>query len=240
MNLTTLHPIRRVLPLASALLVAMSVAMPAAAQGPQGDVSDAQHLIYLPSRSAGVDHAAIIQALGELGFTVNTLAYAGEPSVDYAMRAAGEIHTLLSQGVKPAAITVLGAGTGSPVAVLTSAVTGNRHVNYVLLGECDPLIKVDYRDFRMSGRVLGLRDAADSGSGSCRPLWSDAPKVSGRRDVVLNTGLGAALFDQPRPEWLQPVAEWAGGGTVDVGRIRIGAVERPAPEAGDAATGAGD
>lgn len=239
MKLTTHHPIRHALPLASALLVAMSVAMPAAAQGPQDDVSDAQHLIYLPSRSAGVDHAAIIQALGDLGFTVNTLAYAGEPKVDYARRAAGEVRALLSQGVKPAAITVLGAGTGSPVAALTSAVTGNRHVNYVLLGECDPLLKVDFR-FRMSGRVLGLRDAADAGSGSCRPLWSESPKVSERRDLVMDTGLGAALFDQPRPEWLQPVAEWAGGGTVDVGKIRIGAVERPGPEARDAATGAGD
>ena len=168
-----------------------------------------------------------------------TSRYAGEPRVDYARRVAGEVRTLLSRGVKPAAITVLGAGTGTSVAALTSGVTGNRHVNYVLLGECDSMLKVEYR-FRMSGRVLGLRDAADAGSGSCRPLWSESPKVSGRRDVVLNTGLGAALFDEPRAEWLLPVAEWAGGGTVDVGKIRIGAVQRPAPEAGDAATGAGD
>lgn len=238
MNLTSHSPLRRILPLAAALLVAVSAAMPAAAQDPQEAVSDARHLIYLPSRSAGVDHAAIIQALGDMGFTVNTFAYFGETKSDYARRIAGEVRALLSQGVKPAAITVLGAGTGTPIAILTSAVTGNRHVNYVLLGECDSQLKVDYR-FRMSGRVLGLRDAADSGSGSCRPLWSASPKVGERRDIVLNTGHGAALFDQPRPEWLQPVAEWAGGGTVDVGKIRVGAVERPVPS-GEVASGVAD
>ena len=239
MNPTSPNPLRRALPLAGALVVAMTVALPAAAQGPQEAVSDAQYLIYLPSQSPSVDQGAIIQSLDDIGFDVITLAYAGELKLDYARRVAGEVRTLLAQGVKPAAITVLGAGTGSPIAVLTLAVTGSRQVNYVLLGECDSLLKVDYR-FSMSGRVLGLRDAADSGSGSCRPLWSGSPKVSERRDIVLNTGHGAALFDQPRAEWLQPVAEWAGGGTVDVGKIRIGAVERPAPEAGYAVTGAGD
>lgn len=239
MNLTSPNPLRRVLALASALAITMAVALPAVAQDPQDTVSDAQYLIYLPSRSPSVDHGAIIQSLGDIDFDVITLAYAGEPKLDYARRVASEVRALMARGIAPAAITVLGAGTGSPVAVLTSAATGNRHVNYVLLGECDSLLKVDYR-FRMSGRVLGLRDAADSGSGSCRPLWSGSPKVSERRDIVLDTGHGAALFDQPRPQWLQPIVEWAGGGTVDVGRIRIGAVERPAPAAGDAATGAGD
>ena len=239
MNLTSPNSLRRVLPLASAMLIAVAVANPASAQGPQDAVSDAQHLIYLPSRSPGIDHAAIIQALGDLGFTVNTFAYFGETKSDYARRVAGEVRALISQGVRPAAITVLGAGTGTSIAVLTSAITGKRQVNYVLLGECDSQLKVDYR-FRMSGRVLGLRDAADAGSGSCRPLWSGSPNVGERRDIVLNTGHGAALFDQPRPEWLQPVVEWAGGGTVDVGKIRVGAVERPAPAIGGAAIGVAD
>lgn len=239
MNRPSPHALRGAVPLACAAAIAVTAALPAAAQSPQDPVSDAQYLIYLPSRSNSVDHGAIIQSLGDIGFEVITLAYAGETRVDYARRVAGEVRALTAKGIAPAAITVLGAGTGTSVAVLTSAVTGNRRVNFVLLGQCDPLLKVDYT-FRMSGRVLGMRDAADAGSGSCRPLWSESPKVSERRDVVMNTGLGAALFDQPRPEWLQPVAEWAGGGTVDVGKIRIGAVERRAPHAGEAASGAAD
>lgn len=229
----------RCVPLATALVISIAVALPAAAQGPQDAVSDAQYLIYLPSRSPTVDQGAIIKSLGDVGFDVVTLAYAGEPRLDYARRVVGEVRALMAQGIAPAAITVLGAGSGSSIATLTSALTGNRHVNFVLLGQCDPLLKVDYR-FRMSGRVLGLRDVADSGSQSCRPLWSSSPKVSERRDLVLDTGHGAALFDQPRPEWLQPLSEWSGGGRVDVGKMRIGYIKPAAPATGKNAIGAAD
>lgn len=235
MKLLTPNLFRRVLPVA----LAMAVALPAAAQAPQEDTADSPYLIYLPSRSPSVDHEAVVQTLGDIGFNVITLAYAGETRLEYARRVAGEVRALTARGIAPEAITVLGAGTGTSVAILTSAVAGQRRVNYVLLGQCDPLLKVDYR-FRMSGRVLGLRDSADSGSQSCRPLWSDSPKVSDRRDMVVSTGHGAALFDRPRVEWLQPVVEWTGGGRVDVGEIRIGAVENPAGAGGETALGAGN
>jgi hypothetical protein len=235
MRFSSPNLLRRALPLA----LAISAAIPAAAQGPQDSAMDARHLIYLPSRSSDVDHDAIIQTLGDNGFNVITLPYAGETRPDYAHRVASEIRALTARGVGPGDITVLGAGSGTSVAILTSAVMGTRRVNYVLLGECDPLLKVDYR-FRMSGRVLGLRDVADSGSQSCRPLWTDSPKVSARRDMVLSTAHGAALFNQPRVEWLQPVLEWSGGGRVDVGKIRIGGVQRSLREAAGAATGAGN
>ncbi len=236
------HLLRRALPLSGSLVLALAFASTAAAQADPAAVSpasDAQYLIYLPSRAANVDQDAIFHALDEVGFTVIPLAYAGETKAEYAWRAAGEVRALIANGVAPEAITVLGAGSGTSIAALTSAATGNRHVNFVLLGRCDPLLKTSHT-FRMSGRVLGLRDSADAGSGSCRPLWSDSPKVSERRDMVVSTGFGATLFDQPRPEWMQPVAEWIGGGRVDVGKMRIGSVERPASGHGKAVTGAGD
>ena len=235
MKLSSPNMLRRALPLA----IAMSAAIPAAAQSPQDNAMDARHLIYLPSRSPTVDQDAIIRALGDNGFSVITLPYAGETRPDYARRVVGEIRALVARGVAPDDITVLGAGSGTSVAVLTSALASSRRVNYVLLGQCDPLLKVDYR-FRMSGRVLGLRDVADAGSQSCRPLWTDSPKVSARRDMVLSTAHGATVFDQPRVEWLQPVLEWNSGGRVDVGRIRIGAVEPPPGATGGPATGAGN
>ncbi|MFC3552448.1 hypothetical protein ACFOLC_15700 [Lysobacter cavernae] len=188
-------------------------------------------LIYLPSTEAGVDHAAIVEAFGDQGFDVSTHAYAGEDRRTYARRIAAEIKALMAQGVPAEEINVVGAGTGSAIATLASAAVGNAHVNYVLLGQCDPLLKHQYR-FRMSGRVLGVRDDADTASHSCRPLWNESPRVSERQDLVLNTSYGADLFDAPRNEWLQPLLEWSGGGQVDVGEIKVTQVTAPKPERG--------
>jgi hypothetical protein len=202
-------------------VMSMGIAtLPAArAAGASGDL---RYLVYLPSRSAAVDHAANVRAFEGEGFTVVTLAYAGEDDLAYARRVRGEVRALLASGVDPAAITVVGAGTASPVAALVSATTGDRGVNYALLGNCDERL-ADAPGFHMSGRVLGVRDAGDTASLSCRRLWRDSPKLGDRRDLVLHTGHGEALFDAPRAQWLQPLADWSRGGKVAVGEVKVAA-----------------
>lgn len=211
------HAVTRRALVAAVFLAASSTAM-----------AGSPHLIYLPSTEAGVDHGAIVKAFEDQGFEVSTFAYAGESRLAYARRIAGEVRAMMANGVAPEEINVVGAGTGSKVTTLTSALVGNRHVNYVLLGQCDPVMKANY-NFRMSGRVLGIHDANDSTSLSCRSLWGDSPKVSERKELVLNSGHGSALFHEPRQEWLQPVAEWATGGEVSIGETSIGKVDEPAP-----------
>jgi hypothetical protein len=202
-----------------AVLVLALAPLCAVAQEP---VAGQSHLLYVPSTAPGVDHEGIVQSLSDMGFAVSTLATTGETDATYARRVAREVRALLDQGVAPEDITVVGAGTGTPVAVLASAATGHRRVNFVLLGDCDPQMKNDYPGgFRMAGRVLGIRDAADADSDSCRPLWTGAPRVSARQDLVLNTRFGEALFDAPRIEWTQPLMEWSTGGKVDIGDVEI-------------------
>jgi hypothetical protein len=209
------------------LMVLAAMAAPAIdARETETVAADSQYLVYLPSRSASVDHAANIGAFEENGLSVVTIAYAGESNRDYARRVTAEVRGLIARGAAPESITVVGAGSGSPVAALTSAITGNRHVNYVMLGNCDQRL-ADDSSFHMSGRVLGLRDADDIASPSCRPLWRNAPKLEQRRDLVVRSGQGAALFDAPHPEWVKPVADWSRGGSVDIGTIRMGSNDQP-------------
>ena len=68
---------------------------------------------------------------------------------------------------------------------------------------------------------MGLRDADDHASQSCRRLWRDAPRLGERRDMVLHTGHGAALFDAPRTQWLQPLSDWSRNGRVAVGEVKV-------------------
>ena len=210
MNLPSPNLCRRVLPVA----LAMAVALPAAAQTPQEDTADSPQLIYLPSRSPSVDQQAVVQALGDIGFNVITLAYAGETRLEYARRVAAEVRALTARGVAPEAITVLGAGTGTSVAILTSAVAGKRQVNYVLLGQCDPLLKVDYR-FRMRGGSLAcaIRPTQDRNpAGHCgvtRPrsptaaTWWSAP-VMARRFLISHAWSGCSRWSSglAAGEWM--------------------------------------
>jgi hypothetical protein len=190
--------------------------------------SSTRHLLYVPSTEAGVDHAAVVDALSAQGFAVDTYAAeSGEDRLAHARRVAREVRTLIAHGTAPDDISVVGAGTGTPVAALASAVVGNAHVNYVLLGRCDPVLKYEYR-FRASGRVLGIRDDADGASHSCRSLWNESPRVTDRQDLVLDTGHGAALFHAPREEWMRLLVQWSGGGRVTVGDVRVTQVRLPA------------
>lgn len=215
---------RRCVLASATLMTLVAMAAPAIDAREQAVPSDARYMVYLPSRSATVDHAANIRAFEEIGVSVVTLAYAGEADRDYARRVTKEVRSLIASGVAPDAITVVGAGSGSPVAALASAMTASRRVNYVLLGNCDARL-ADDSSFHMSGRVLGVRDAADSASLSCRQLWRGSPKLAQHRDLVVESGLGVALFDAPHPEWMQPVASWSQGGQVEVGKVRIGSVD---------------
>jgi len=189
----------------------------------QPSQNDKEYLLYLPSNSQEVDHAAIIEAFIDQGYEVSTYAYAGENQLDYARRIADEVRNLMDQGVAPENINVVGGGTGSAITLLTSAAVGNRHVDYVVLGNCDDTLKTQYR-FRVAGNVLGISDVADSSSRSCRPFWTSAPKLRNRRDLVLDTGYGAALFDTARDEWMRPMVSWTRGGQVDVGATKVAAV----------------
>lgn len=234
MNTQSHHPRRHVSWL---LPLALAVALPAAAQ--EAPAPNPQ-IVYLPSSSSSVDNAAITAAFVQQGFNVDVFEPVDSDPVDYAKRVSRHVRGLVAAGMKPSNISVVAAGDRSPVAVLTSAMTNQRQVAYVMLGNCDTQLRSAY-GWQMSGRVLGVRDAGDSDSHSCRPLWQGAPKVSERRDLVLDTGYGAALFDQPRAEWMQPVADWNRGGHVEVGDLRIGRADTPSvPVASVRRFGAGE
>lgn len=203
----------------SLLAATLAVACGAAtAQEPAG------HLLYVPDTSTQVDHAAIIREFEGQRFNVATFAPVGEDRVTYARRIADHVRGLMQQGVAPEAISVLGGGSGSDVALLTSAIVGNRHVNYVVLGGCDPMLK-DSHHFRLAGEVLALRDAAQ-GPRSCRPLFTGSPRLQERRDVRLSTTHGSRLFDTARDEWTKPAVRWMNNGKVDVGEVNVAVAAR--------------
>jgi len=209
-------------PIHSMRVLVAALAMSAAGVATASDEANARHLIYIPSATA--DATAVTDAFMGQGFTVHALSLEHGGHAAQARTVARQVRALIADGVAAEDISVVGVGDFT---ALVSAATGSSQVNYVLLGGCDADLKSQYR-FRMSGNVLGIRDSADSASHSCRPLWQSSPRVHERRDQVVDTGLGAALFDKPQAAWMDPSLNWASRGTVKIGEMKVSQALRKA------------
>lgn len=208
------HPLRA--------FVAM-LTLGAAGAAAASDDGNSRHLVYIPSATA--DATAITESFMKQGFSVHALVLEQGDRAAQARTVARQVRAPMADGVPAEDISVVGAGDFN---ALVSVATGNPRINYVLLGGCDAQLKSQYR-FRMSGNVLGIRDSADSASHSCRPLWQGSPRVHARHDHVVDTGLGAALFDKPQAAWVDPAINWASHGTVKIGEVKVSQAERKLP-----------
>jgi hypothetical protein len=133
---------------------------------------------------------------------------------EYAQRTARQVSELLTAGVSPGSITVVGASKGATIAAVTSHLVGNPEVNYVLLGTCHPTLVEEWKQGGMilSGNVLAIYDFEDDEySGSCEELFSlaEGKGLNHFDELVLQVGTGHGVLYQPLSEWVLPTVKWA-------------------------------
>jgi len=133
---------------------------------------------------------------------------------EYAQRTARQVAKLLTAGVPPGSITVVGASKGSSIATVASSLVGNPAVNYVLLASCHPTQVDEWikNGLILSGNVLAIYDIADDEySGSCQELFSlsEGKGLSRHDELVLHVGTGHGILYKPLPEWVLPTVQWA-------------------------------
>lgn len=158
----------------------------------------------------------IVDAFRERDFVVNwemrprtaTVAESAEPVVD-------RVRKLLTNGVSAERITVVGASMGASIALLASTRLQNPKLRFVFLGACfsasDRALLAE-NGKGPSGHLLAIRETSDDLTADCAAWTNDRPaSVPAFREVVLRTGLNHGFIYRPLPEWVVPVAEWAGG-----------------------------
>jgi hypothetical protein len=121
---------------------------------------------------------------------------------------------LLTAGVPPDSITVVGASKGAAIATVASSLVANAEVNYVLLGSCHPTLVDEWvkGGLILSGNVLAIYDFADDEySGSCERLFdlSDGKGLGQHDELVLQVGTGHGILYKPLSEWVLPTVKWA-------------------------------
>lgn len=157
----------------------------------------------------------ILKEFQENGFVViSELRPRNTDGWEYARRTARQVTDLLTAGVPPGSITVVGASKGASIATVVSYLVGNLDVNYVLLGSCHPSVVDDWlqQDVTLSGNVLAIYDFADDEySGSCEDLFniSEDKGINRHEEIVLQVGTGHGILYEPLPEWVLPTIRWA-------------------------------
>jgi len=186
---------------------------------------DARYLFYLHGaiiERAGVrpthpkfgvyEYLEILEVFAGRGFVVISEARpAGTDVIEYAATVADQVRALIRGGVPPEHITVVGFSKGGGIAITTSSLLAEDNVNFVFMGACGPWL--DSRpEIVPHGRLLALREASDDLVGSCEGLFVRAAGDGEREEITLELGGGHGAFYRPRPEWIEPVVEWASAG----------------------------
>jgi hypothetical protein len=157
------------------------------------------------------EYEKILDTFAGKGFVVISEARAkGTDPLIYAAKVVGQINRLLSAGVRPERITVVGASRGGAIAIATSTRLKNRNVNFVILAACGN--SDIYKSFRpdLWGNVLSIWDYKDdTGAGSCRQFFNRSTGLNKRKEIQVKLGLGHGLLYRPLREWIDPSVEWA-------------------------------
>ena len=178
-----------------------------------GKIIEDQGLPAISPEYGEYEYIPILQALEAGGYRViSEQRAAGADSVEYARRVAGQVTLLLTNGVPPTAIVIVGASKGAGIAIQVSHFLGNDKINYVLLSICSPetVQELIQNEIHLSGSVLSIYDEGDALAGSCQALfdYSEDKGTCQVEELVLALGRGHGMLYQPLDEWVAPTLDW--------------------------------
>lgn len=179
------------------------------------------HLFYLHGKiveDQGVDASSekfgkyeyekILNRLEENGIKVISEPRPKDTDVEsYSTKLANQINDLISSGVNPENITVVGVSKGSVIAMLISTKLANTKLNFVLLANCNDWVEDNFT-IDLHGDILSIYEKSDNVGSSCLSIKTSSSGVMKYSEVELNTGLGHGFIYQPIDEWVLPTIEW--------------------------------
>jgi len=164
------------------------------------------------------DYHGIVKSFRNQGFIVISEVRTGGTKLDkYAKKIVRQIETLLSYGLSPEQITVVGFSKGSAITLLVSAMLKDFGVNFVMMSGCslngtrvlDKYRKlIDQSIQCMQGRFLYIYDVSGQKCDVWRRILKNTPANGTFKEMMLKNGLGHSLFYRPRKDWIEPVTEW--------------------------------
>ena len=186
--------------------------------------ADADHLFFLHNRYlesndlnrphdvyGKMEYNEIITAFKANGFEVhNEIRPTNTDPKVYAQKIKLEIENLISSGVSPDHITVVGTSKGGYIAQYVSTYLANPEVNFVFIASVMKGDENTFPEINFCGNILNIYDLSDTSfvSGIKRKETSKL-KISRYQDIAINTGLSHGFLFKAMKEWIDPTALWA-------------------------------
>jgi len=153
------------------------------------------------------EYRKILDELSSEGFDViSERRPPGTEPAAYADRVAEQVRELLTRGVPPERITVVGFSKGGGIATLASAALKEPEVGFVWLAACGDGT-FGPSGPRPVGDVLSIFEASDPLGASCAGLFERGSELR-HEEIRIETGLGHGAFYTPRREWMGPLTAW--------------------------------
>ncbi len=154
------------------------------------------------------EYTAIVDSLKATGAEVHTeVRTEATDFFEFGKKISKEIDGLISKGVAPSDITVIGASKGGMIAMYISDLNTNK-VNYVLLGSSSDYTQNTF-DWNLHGNILGIYEKSDTVAGNSYQYWIDKSTNAVKfEQLQINTGLGHGFLYTPNSAWLDPAREW--------------------------------
>ncbi|MFH0781897.1 MAG: alpha/beta hydrolase [Pseudomonadota bacterium] len=157
------------------------------------------------------EYELILEALAGQGFVVISEAREKGTQVKvYAENIVEQIRKLLSNGVAPANIIVVGASKGGVISSYVSSILKEKEIYFVMLAGLFEKCLVDEL-LILHGKVLSIHDRSDKASITPGPYFQRSKGMGEFKEIVLDLDKGHGLIYQPYREWMDPMLAWVKG-----------------------------
>jgi len=160
-----------------------------------------------------VKYEQIIQAFEKENFKVISEIRNGNTDTQtYARRVSDQIEELISTGVPPHKITVVGTSKGGYIAQYVSTYLNQPNVNFVFVAAFQNSDIENFPEIDYCGNILTIYEKSDPfGVSAIRRKETSTCNIKHFKEIELNTGLNHGFIFRPMEEWIQPCVKWAKG-----------------------------
>ncbi|MDH4058762.1 MAG: hypothetical protein OEU76_08350 [Cyclobacteriaceae bacterium] len=154
------------------------------------------------------EYLNILDSLRSRGFNViSENRKEGVVDAVYVTKLAEQVDSLLTVGVVPKNILVVGASAGWNIAIRAAAMLKNKNLKFVIMGGCWPETYKEYHELELFGHFLSIIETTDT-HGTCIKIFEEREHLSSYEEIKLNTGLSHGFIYKGYKEWIDPIVAW--------------------------------